>query len=269
MSSWNRSQNRSLISVACGDGVTNSVPVSVSASVTCSTTSGLRCPTSIAPKPIDRSSSRLPSTSVSHAPSRRRDRDRVRVPVLERARDPERQRLAGPLVVRARPGRPRGEPLPLRGEQALDDRRGRPGGSSPGAVGRCRGRGGPVGGCGLSAGRSWGLLPHPRVGTRSQGHVAVWPASDRTTATDLLGSPYLPSDSAAKQRRRPEPTPRSIPISLRRSRPRRCRHDVPARPGALAHCQYRLVCEMTRSGVGAPYSLRSSVVCASPTRVTS
>jgi hypothetical protein len=68
MSSWNRSQNRSLISVAWGDGVTNRVPVWVSASVTFSTTCGLRCPTSIAPKPIDRSSSWLPSTSVSHAP---------------------------------------------------------------------------------------------------------------------------------------------------------------------------------------------------------
>ena len=42
MSSWNRSQNRSLISVACGDGVTKSVPVCVSASVTFSTTCGLR-----------------------------------------------------------------------------------------------------------------------------------------------------------------------------------------------------------------------------------
>ena len=68
MSSWNRSQNRSLISVAWGEGVTNSVPVSVRASVTFSTTCGFRWPTSIAPKPIDRSSSRLPSTSVSQAP---------------------------------------------------------------------------------------------------------------------------------------------------------------------------------------------------------
>ena len=68
MSSWNRSQKRSLISVACGDGVTKRVPVSVRASVTRSTTCGLRWPTSMAPNPMDRSSSRLPSTSVSHAP---------------------------------------------------------------------------------------------------------------------------------------------------------------------------------------------------------
>ena len=68
MSSWNRSQNRSLISVACGEGVTNRVPVSVSASVTRCTTCGLRWPTSIAPNPMERSRRRLPSTSVSHAP---------------------------------------------------------------------------------------------------------------------------------------------------------------------------------------------------------
>src|SRR3954462_7773027 len=63
-----RVQNRSLISVAWGDGVTNSVPVSCSARSTCSTTTGLRWPTSIAPKPIERSSSWRPSTSVSQAP---------------------------------------------------------------------------------------------------------------------------------------------------------------------------------------------------------
>ena len=59
--------NRSAASVADGDGVTNSVPVSI-AFVTASTTTGLRCPTSMAPKPIDRSSSGRPSTSVSQAP---------------------------------------------------------------------------------------------------------------------------------------------------------------------------------------------------------
>ncbi len=42
MSTPNRSQNRSLISVACGDGVTNRVPVSCRARSTCSTTTGLR-----------------------------------------------------------------------------------------------------------------------------------------------------------------------------------------------------------------------------------
>ena len=68
MSSWKRSQNRSLISVAWGEGVTKRVPVWVSASVTWATTVGCRWPTSIAPKPIDRSSRRLPSTSVSQAP---------------------------------------------------------------------------------------------------------------------------------------------------------------------------------------------------------
>ena len=68
MSRPKRCWNRSAISVACGEGVTKSVPVCVSASVTCSTTTGLRWPTSMAPNPIDRSSSRFPSTSVSHAP---------------------------------------------------------------------------------------------------------------------------------------------------------------------------------------------------------
>ena len=41
---------------------------SVSALVTAATTTGLRWPTSIAPKPIDRSSSGRPSTSWSQAP---------------------------------------------------------------------------------------------------------------------------------------------------------------------------------------------------------
>ena len=41
------------------------------------------------------------------------------------------------------------------------------------------------------------------------------------------------------------------------------------RPGASWYCQYRLVWAMTRSGVGAPYGERSSVVCASETRVAS
>ena len=52
---------------ALGDGVTNRVPVS-RALLTYSTTSGCRWPTSMAPNPIDRSSSWRPSTSVSHAP---------------------------------------------------------------------------------------------------------------------------------------------------------------------------------------------------------
>ena len=42
MSSPKRRQKRSLISVACGEGVTNSVPVSCRARSTCSTTTGLR-----------------------------------------------------------------------------------------------------------------------------------------------------------------------------------------------------------------------------------
>ena len=41
------------------------------------------------------------------------------------------------------------------------------------------------------------------------------------------------------------------------------------RPGADCHDQYRLVCEITLSGVGAPHSERSSVVWASPTRTAS
>jgi hypothetical protein len=45
---------------------------------------------------------------------------------------------------------------------------------------------------------------------------------------------------------------------------------VPAmRPGTLWLPQYRLVWAITRSGVGAPYSLRSSVVWASLTSVAS
>jgi hypothetical protein len=43
----------------------------------------------------------------------------------------------------------------------------------------------------------------------------------------------------------------------------------PVRPGALCQSQYRLVCAITLSGAGAPYSVRSSVVCASPTSVAS
>ncbi len=57
--SWSRPKrcwNRSATSVADGEGVTNSVPVSI-APITAATTAGLRWPTSIAPKPIDRSSS--------------------------------------------------------------------------------------------------------------------------------------------------------------------------------------------------------------------
>ena len=45
---------------------------------------------------------------------------------------------------------------------------------------------------------------------------------------------------------------------------------VPAlRPGALCPAQYRLVWAITCSGAGAPYGVRSSVVCASATSVTS
>ena len=45
---------------------------------------------------------------------------------------------------------------------------------------------------------------------------------------------------------------------------------VPAvRPGARWNCQYRFVWAMTLSGGGAPYGVRSSVVCASLTSVVS
>jgi beta-lactamase class A len=45
---------------------------------------------------------------------------------------------------------------------------------------------------------------------------------------------------------------------------------VPAvRPGAVWNCQYRFVCAMTAPGSGAPYAVRSSVVCASDTSVAS
>ena len=63
----NRSQKRSAISDADGAGVTKSVPV-CRACCTAAITVGLRWPTSMAPKPIDRSSRRRPSTSVSQAP---------------------------------------------------------------------------------------------------------------------------------------------------------------------------------------------------------
>ncbi len=66
-SSAKRRWNRSAASVAEGDGVTNRVPVS-SARPTAATTTGFRWPTSIAPKPIERSSTWRPSTSVSQAP---------------------------------------------------------------------------------------------------------------------------------------------------------------------------------------------------------
>ena len=68
--SWSRPKRRwkrSAASVAEGEGVTNRVPVS-SALPTAATTVGLRWPTSMAPKPIDRSSTWRPSTSVSQAP---------------------------------------------------------------------------------------------------------------------------------------------------------------------------------------------------------
>ena len=55
------------MSVVVGEGVTNRVPVS-SALATYSTTSGFRWPTSMAPKPMDRSRTWRSSTSVSHAP---------------------------------------------------------------------------------------------------------------------------------------------------------------------------------------------------------
>jgi len=68
MSRPKRSWNSSATSVAVGDGVTKSVPTWSSAWRTWSTTTGLRWPTIIAPKPIDMSSSVRPSTSVTWAP---------------------------------------------------------------------------------------------------------------------------------------------------------------------------------------------------------
>ena len=56
MSRPKRALNCSATSVEIGDGVTNSVPMSSRNSLTLATTAGLRWPTSIAPKPIDRSS---------------------------------------------------------------------------------------------------------------------------------------------------------------------------------------------------------------------
>ena len=67
-SSPKRVWNLSATSVAVGEGVTKSVPVDSNASMTFCTTTGLRCPTSMAPKPMERSSNCRPSTSVSQAP---------------------------------------------------------------------------------------------------------------------------------------------------------------------------------------------------------
>src|SRR3954452_21695922 len=63
------------------------------------------------------------------------------------------------------------------------------------------------------------------------------------------------------------------PVSLRAGQPAKSTSavvTVPAvRPGARWYCQYRFVCAITCAGAGAPYSERSSVVCASATRVAS
>ncbi len=68
MSSPKRVLNCSATSVETGDGVTNRVPMSSRDSLTLATTVGLRWPTSIAPKPIDRSSTWRSSQSVTYAP---------------------------------------------------------------------------------------------------------------------------------------------------------------------------------------------------------
>ena len=62
-----RLQIRSAASVDVGDGVTKSMPCLRADSIS-STTMGLRWPASIAPKPIERSRSWRPSTSVMYAP---------------------------------------------------------------------------------------------------------------------------------------------------------------------------------------------------------
>ena len=59
---------RSAASVEIGEGVTKSIPVRSEVWIS-STTIGLRWPASIAPKPIERSRSLRPSTSVIQAPS--------------------------------------------------------------------------------------------------------------------------------------------------------------------------------------------------------
>jgi cyclohexanecarboxyl-CoA dehydrogenase len=56
---------RDVMGLEIGDGVTNSVPMSSRNSLTLATTAGLRWPTSIAPKPIDRSSTWRSSQSVT------------------------------------------------------------------------------------------------------------------------------------------------------------------------------------------------------------
>ena len=63
----NRLQIISAASVEIGDGVTNNIPVSNELWIS-SITTGFKWPANIAPKPMDRSKSLRPSTSVMYAP---------------------------------------------------------------------------------------------------------------------------------------------------------------------------------------------------------
>ncbi len=119
--SWSRLKRRwkrSAASVAEGDGVTNSVPVS-RALATAATTVGLRWPASIAPKPIERSSNLRPSTSVSQAPLALLIATGYGSQCWNDEGTPSGKRPEGAFVVRTRAGGLRLEPLPLGCEQGL------------------------------------------------------------------------------------------------------------------------------------------------------
>ena len=104
-----------------GLGVTNSVPTS-RASVTFSTTTRVEVPDEHRAEAMDRSSSRRPSTSLSHAPGRY-DRHRVGSQSAGTTRPPP----AGAAPARARGGRPSPglppENCPTTGQQLLPPRR--------------------------------------------------------------------------------------------------------------------------------------------------
>ena len=91
----------------------------------------------------------------------------------------------------------------------------------------------------------------------TSGNISLWSAGGlgRSTVTRCQGRKARPWLQPA--------SPSSPKLTSAVSR-------VPARrPGALWFFQYMLVCAITLSGGGAPHSVRSSVVCASPTRSTS
>ena len=67
MSKPKRVQILSEASLVIGEGVTKSIPSDNESLISCTTT-GFKCPAKMAPKPIERSKSFRPSTSVIQAP---------------------------------------------------------------------------------------------------------------------------------------------------------------------------------------------------------